>query len=114
MKKNIKQLLAGALLLPVMVLGASFFTTALQPAPAVHAAFDKGMMDGANSAQGKNQQGDAATLFGEGGEGGDSGAEQRDTQIGTEDPDADTKVEPAEQQDQDESARDNVEQTPAE
>ena len=59
MKKNIKQLLAGALLLPVMVLGASFFTTALQPAPAVHAAFDKGMMDGANSAQGKNQQGDA-------------------------------------------------------
>ena len=70
MKKNIKQLLAGALLLPVMVLGASFFTTALQPAPAVLAAFDKGMMDGANSAQGKNQQGDAATLFGEGGEGG--------------------------------------------
>lgn len=64
MKKNIKQLLLGAIALPVMVLGAS-----LAAAPA-NAAFDKGLMDGASSAQGKDQQGDAATLFGEGGQGG--------------------------------------------
>jgi hypothetical protein len=69
MKKNIKQLLLGAFALPVMVLGASLFTTALQTVPA-HAAFDKGLMDGANSAQGKDQQGDAASLFGDGGQGG--------------------------------------------
>ena len=66
MKKNIKQLLLGAFAVPVMVLGASLV---LAPAPA-NAAFDKGLNDGANSAQGKDQQGDAATLFGEGGQGG--------------------------------------------
>lgn len=70
MKKNIKQLFLGGLALPVMVLGASLFTSVLQPAPAANAAFEKGLMDGANSAQGKDQQGDAATLFGDGGEGG--------------------------------------------
>ena len=64
MKKNIKQIVLGAIALPVMVLGAS-----LAAAPA-NAAFDKGLMDGATSAQGKDQQGDAATLFGEGGQGG--------------------------------------------
>ena len=69
MKKNIKQILLGAFALPVMVLGASLFTSALQTAPA-NAAFDKGLMDGATSAQGKDQQGDAATLFGDGGQGG--------------------------------------------
>ena len=66
MKKNIKQLLLGAFAVPVMVLGASLV---LAPAPA-NAAFEKGLNDGANSAQGKDQQGDAATLFGEGGQGG--------------------------------------------
>lgn len=66
MKKNIKQLLLGAFAVPVMVLGASLV---LSPAPA-NAAFDKGLQDGATSAQGKDQQGDAATLFGEGGQGG--------------------------------------------
>lgn len=64
MKKNIKQIVLGAIALPVMVLGAS-----LAAAPA-NAAFDKGLMDGATSAQGKDQQGDAATLFGDGGQGG--------------------------------------------
>lgn len=69
MKKNIKQILLGAFALPVMVLGASLFTSTLQTAP-VNAAFDKGLMDGATSAQGKDQQGDASTLFGDGGQGG--------------------------------------------
>jgi hypothetical protein len=66
MKKNIKQLLSAAILLPAMVLGIALFA---QPVPA-HAAFDKGLQDGANSAQGKDQQGDAASLFGNGGQGG--------------------------------------------
>lgn len=60
MKKNIKQLLLGAFAVPVMVLGASLV---LSPAPA-YAAFDQGMMDGADSAQGKDQQGTASCLFG--------------------------------------------------
>ena len=42
---------------------------AVQPVPA-HATFDKGLSDGASSAQGKDQQGDAASLFGDGGQGG--------------------------------------------
>lgn len=68
MKKNIKQLLLGAFAVPVMVLGAGLVLT---PSATVEAqGFDKGMLDGANSAQGKDQQGDAATLFGEGGQGG--------------------------------------------
>ncbi len=66
MKKNIKQLLSAVLVVPALVLGVSVFA---QPAPA-HAAFDKGLQDGAQSAQGKDQQGDAASLFGEGGQGG--------------------------------------------
>ncbi len=69
MKQTIKKALLGGLALPVMVLGASLFTSTLQVAPA-NAAFDKSLSDGAKSAQGKDQQGDAATLFGEGGEGG--------------------------------------------
>lgn len=60
MKKNIKQLLLGAFAVPVMVLGASLV---LSPAPA-YADFDKGLTDGANSAQGKDQQGAASCLFG--------------------------------------------------
>ena len=66
MKKNIKQLLLGAFAVPIMVVGASLV---LSPAPA-HAAFEKGLNDGAQSAQGKDQQGDASSLFGEGGQGG--------------------------------------------
>ncbi len=70
MKKNIKQIILGAFALPLMVFGASLAVNALQPAPAVHAAFDKGMQQGANAAQGKDQQGDASTLFGDNGQGG--------------------------------------------
>lgn len=66
MIKNIKRILSAAILLPAMVLTVSLFA---QPAPA-HAAFEKGLGDGASSAQGKDQQGDAASLFGEGGQGG--------------------------------------------
>lgn len=66
MIKNIKRILSAAIILPAMVLTVSLFA---QPAPA-HAAFEKGLGDGASSAQGKDQQGDAASLFGEGGQGG--------------------------------------------
>jgi hypothetical protein len=66
MIKSIKKLLSAALLVPVVVLGVGVLA---QPAPA-HALFDKGLTDGAQSAQGKDQQGDASTLFGEGGQGG--------------------------------------------
>ena len=64
--KSIKQLLSAALVVPALVFSVGLLA---QPAPA-HAAFDKGLNDGANSAQGKDQQGDAATLFGDGGQGG--------------------------------------------
>ena len=67
MKQTIKKALLGSLILPVMVLGASLFTSVLQVAPTANAAFDRGLTDGAKSAQGKDQQGDAASLFGEGG-----------------------------------------------
>lgn len=66
MTNKIKKLLSAAILLPAMVLTVGL---AVQPTPA-HAAFDKGLSDGAQSAQGKDQQGDAASLFGEGGQGG--------------------------------------------
>lgn len=66
MTKTIKRLLSAAVLLPAMVLTVGLAAT---PAPA-HAAFEKGLSDGAQSAQGKDQQGDAASLFGEGGQGG--------------------------------------------
>lgn len=66
MIKNIKKLLSAAILLPAMVLTVGLVA---QPVP-VHAAFEKGLSDGASSAQGKDQQGDAASLFGEGGQGG--------------------------------------------
>lgn len=64
--KRIKQLMSAALVVPALVLGVGLFAL---PAPA-HATFDKGLGDGANSAQGKDQQGDAASLFGDGGQGG--------------------------------------------
>lgn len=67
MKKQIKQVLAAVLVVPALLLGVSLFA----PATPAHAAFDKGLNDGATSAQGKDQKGDAATLFGDGsGEGG--------------------------------------------
>lgn len=66
MIKNIKKLLSAAIILPAMVLGIGLLA---QPAPA-HAAFEGSLQDGANSAQGKDQQGDASSLFGEGGQGG--------------------------------------------
>ncbi len=69
MKKNIKQLMIGMFALPVMILGASLFTATLQPAPAA-SAFDQSLSDGAKAAQGDDQTGDAASLFGENGEGG--------------------------------------------
>lgn len=64
--KRIKKILSAALIVPTFVLGVGLF---VQPVPA-HAAFDKGLSDGATSAQGKDQQGDASTLFGDGGQGG--------------------------------------------
>ncbi|HUO61868.1 MAG TPA: hypothetical protein VMT96_00245 [Candidatus Bathyarchaeia archaeon] len=66
MKQTIKKLLSAALVVPALVIGIGLFA---QPVPA-HAAFDKGLKDGADSAQGKDQQGDAASLFGDGGQGG--------------------------------------------
>jgi hypothetical protein len=69
MKKNIKQILIGAFALPVMVLGASLFTATLQPVDTAN-AIELSLKEGASAAQGEDQKGDAATLFGEGGEGG--------------------------------------------
>lgn len=70
MKKNIKQTLLGAFALPVLVFGASLV---LQPSYEAQAAgvVDSGISGGAKSAQGTNQEGDAASLFGDGsGQGG--------------------------------------------
>lgn len=70
MKKNIKKLVLGVFAIPMLVLGASLF---VQPAYDAHAAgvVDGGIGGGAKSAQGTSQEGDAATLFGDGsGQGG--------------------------------------------
>lgn len=61
-----KKLLSAALFVPAIALGVSLL---MQPDAAL-AVFDKGLSDGAQSAQGKDQQGDAASLFGDGGNGG--------------------------------------------
>jgi hypothetical protein len=66
MLKNIKKLLSAALIVPALVVGIGLVAT---PTPA-HAVFDKGLADGSQSAQGKDQTGDAASLFGDGGQGG--------------------------------------------
>jgi len=66
MVTKIKKLLSAAIVVPAMVFGVSLL---LQPAPA-QAAFDMGLSEGASSAQGKDQQGDASSLFGDGGQGG--------------------------------------------
>lgn len=60
MIKNIKKLLSAALIVPALVLSFGVLTTA----PAHAAGFDKGLKDGAVSAQGKDQQGSASCLFG--------------------------------------------------
>jgi hypothetical protein len=65
MINKIKRIIAAALAVPALVLGIGVLATV----PA-YAAFDQGLADGANSAQGKDQQGDAASLFGQGGQGG--------------------------------------------
>lgn len=62
MKKNIKQIMLAVLAVPILALGAS------QLAPVAHASgpADNGMAGGAKSAQGKDQQGQAESLFGDG------------------------------------------------
>lgn len=64
MTKSIKKMLSAALIVPALALSVGVVA-----APA-YAAFEKGLSEGAQSAQGKDQQGDAASLFGEGGQGG--------------------------------------------
>lgn len=63
--KKLKKVLSTALMVPAFALGIGLFAQA----PA-YAAFEQGLQDGANAAQGKDQQGDASSLFGEGGQGG--------------------------------------------
>ena len=61
MKKKISNFMVAALaIVPVMALGI----VAMQPATANAADFDKGLAEGAKAAQGKDQQGNAACLFG--------------------------------------------------
>lgn len=58
MTKTIKKLLSAALIVPALALSIGAFA---QPA---YAQFDRGIADGAQSAQGKDQQGTASCLFG--------------------------------------------------
>ncbi|MEO7904848.1 MAG: hypothetical protein ABIR91_03585 [Candidatus Saccharimonadales bacterium] len=60
MKNIIKKSLQAMLIVPVLALGVSVVAPALMPTTA-NAAFNQGVQDGANSAQGKDQQSD---LFG--------------------------------------------------
>ena len=60
MTKTIKKLLSAALIVPALVLGVGVFA---QPALA-QGGFDRGAADGAESAQGKDQEGTASCLFG--------------------------------------------------
>lgn len=64
MNRIIKKTLQSLLIVPALALAVSAVVPALQPV-AVHAdTFDKGLSDGASSAQGKDQQTD---LFGDNG-----------------------------------------------
>ena len=63
--KKLKQLLSTAMVVPAFALGVVLFT-----AVPAYAAFDLSIGDGAIAAQGKDQEGDAASLFGDGGQGG--------------------------------------------
>lgn len=56
--KSLRTLLQGLFIVPVLALGV-----AAVAAPSV-SAFDQGINDGANAAQGTDQQGDAGCLFG--------------------------------------------------
>lgn len=58
MKLTIKKTLQGLLLVPFIALGLSVFTPVVAPAGAI------GIQDGADAAQGEDQTGDAACLFG--------------------------------------------------
>ena len=60
MKNIIKKSLQSLLIVPVLALGVSLVVPALQPVSAN--AFSQGLQDGADSAQGKDQQAD---LFGD-------------------------------------------------
>ncbi len=59
MIKNIKKLLSTALAVPALVLGVGLFAQ-----PVLAQGFDKGLAEGAQSAQGKDQGGAAQCLFG--------------------------------------------------
>lgn len=63
MKSIIKKSLQSLLIVPALALGVSLVAPVLQPTDA-HAQFDQGLQDGADSAQGKDQQ---AELFGDDG-----------------------------------------------
>jgi len=63
MKSIIKKSLQSLLIVPALALGVSFVAPVLQPAD-TYAQFDQGLQDGADSAQGKDQQ---AELFGDDG-----------------------------------------------
>lgn len=58
MKLTIKKTLAGLLLVPFIALGVSAFAPVAAPVGAI------GIQDGANAAQGEDQTGNAACLFG--------------------------------------------------
>lgn len=62
MSSHIKKMISAVLVVPAFALAFSFAA-----APAASAAFERGLSDGAESAQGKDQQGNASTLFGDGG-----------------------------------------------
>ncbi len=64
MKINIKKSLRGLLIVPVLALGISFVAPVFQPVDANAQTFDKGLREGADSAQGKDQQ---SELFGDSG-----------------------------------------------
>lgn len=57
MKNYIKASLAGLLVVPAMLV-------AFGAAPVADAQFNRGLRDGANAAQGQDQEGNAACLFG--------------------------------------------------
>lgn len=64
MKNIIKKSLQGLLIVPALALGVSMVAPVLQPVDANAQTFNKSISDGAESAQGKDQQ---SNLFGDGG-----------------------------------------------
>src|SRR5919202_2669621 len=55
MKSIIKKSLQSLLIVPALALGVSLIAPAVETTP-VHAQFDKGLKDGADSSKGKDQQ----------------------------------------------------------